>query len=402
MIEERKLSMPFWCVGNPVGDPFGPGILDGVNSLEVADIIADAGKKGLIHYTAAHDDDLVPWDPANPEDDLDTGSETYKTLVKIKEKIEAESVTYNMIGCALHVDPVFRNGGVTNPDPRVRMLAAQKVMRALRIGNFLGARFFTYWVARDGFETQFAVPWEKTYRYIQEALNLVSKYCKDKNLSIKSGTIEHKPNEPRGEMYLPTIGHSVALISSLEEPDFWGCNPEVLQHDAMTNLSPVASVAFALYMKKLFFLHVGAQKPGQFDNDNPPTIGMDGIKEMVSIIYIINKYGWEGYIEFDNHMLRTDTIPGSDDKIELRKKYIALAVEAYRTVEKKAVQLVKEKGIDEKQKSVWKDDPKLEKVLSSGNIDDVLSAKIDYKATVTDPIEIGELDLTVNKKLLGL
>ncbi len=402
MKQERKLSMPFWCVGNPVGDPFGPGILNGVSSLEIADILADAGKKGLITYTAAHDDDLVQWDPDNPEDDLDTNSDTYKTLVEIKKKLEVGNVQYKMIGCALHPDPVFRNGGVANPDPRVRMLAAQKVMRALRIGSFLGAEFFTYWVARDGFETQFAVPWEKTYRYIQEALNLVPRYCREKKLSIKHGTIEHKPNEPRGEMYLPTIGHSVAMIGTLEEPDFWGCNPEVLQHDAMTNLSPVASVAFALHMKKLFFLHVGAQKPGQFDNDNPPTIGMDGLKEMISIIYMVNKFGWDGYIEFDNHMLRTDAIPGEKDKIELRKKYIALAVEAYRTVEKKANELLGHQEIERLQKKVWKDDAELEKVLENGEIAKIEASKIDYNDVVHEPIEIGELDLTVNKKILGL
>lgn len=402
MNQKRKLSMPFWCVGNPVGDPFGPGVLKGVTSLEVADILADAGKKGLIDYTAAHDDDLVPWDPEHPEDDLDKDGESYKTLVQIKKKLEAGGVQYNMIGCALHPDPVFRNGGVTNPDPRIRMLAAQKVMRALRIGSFLGAKYFTYWVARDGFETQFAVPWDKSYRYIQEALNLVPRYCKEKGLTIKNATIEHKPNEPRGEMYLPTIGHSVAIISSLEDPDFWGCNPEVLQHDAMTNLSPVASVAFALYMKKLFFIHVGAQKPGQFDNDNPPTIGMDGLKEMISIIYIINKYGWEGYIEFDNHMLRTDTVPGEQDRIEVRKKYIALAVDAYRTVEKKAIQLVGEKEIENKQEKVWKDNAELEKILSGGDISKIENTKINYRETAEDPVEIGELDLTVNKKILGL
>ena len=123
MVKERKLSMPFWCVGNPVGDPFGPGVLSGISSLEVADILADAGKKGLINYTAAHDDDLVPWDPANPEDDLDKNSEVYKTLVKIKEKLESGNIKYQMIGCALHPDAVFRNGGIANPDPRVRLLA---------------------------------------------------------------------------------------------------------------------------------------------------------------------------------------------------------------------------------------------------------------------------------------
>jgi len=398
----RKLSMPFWCIGNPVGDPFGPGVLSRINSIQVAQILADAGKEGLIHYTAAHDDDLVPWNPDNPEDDLDTSSDTYKTLVQIKEILNSGNIQYKMIGCALHPDPVFRNGGIANPDPRVRVLAAQKIMRALRIGSFLGAEFFTYWVARDGFETQFSVPWDRAYRYLQEALNLVPRYCKQQGLSIKRATIEYKPNEPRGEMFLPTVGHSIALIASLENPDFWGVNPEVLQHDAMTNLSPVAAVAFALYMKKLFFLHVGSQKPGQFDNDNPPTIGMDGLKEMVSIIYILQKLDWDGYIEFDNHMLRTDTVPGTDAAISIRKAYIEMTVDAYRTVEKKATQLFNDDIIAKKQQSVWKDNPTLEALLSVGKCSDILATKIDYLAVARDPIAIGDLDLTVNKKILGL
>ena len=66
MIDERKLSMPFWCVGNPVGDPFGPAVLDTISPLETADIISQAGADGLVNYTAAHDDDLVSWDPRSP------------------------------------------------------------------------------------------------------------------------------------------------------------------------------------------------------------------------------------------------------------------------------------------------------------------------------------------------
>ncbi|MBN1834733.1 MAG: hypothetical protein JW820_02720, partial [Spirochaetales bacterium] len=248
MIKERKLSMPFWCVGNPVGDPFGPGVMDDVSALEITDIIAEAGKDGLVSYTAAHDDDMVPWDPRNPEDDRDPNSGTYKTLKTIKDKLEKAGVQYKMIGCALHVDPVFRNGGVANPDARIRALAAQKVMRALRIGNFLGAEYFTYWVARDGFETQFAVPWDRAHGYIRDALNLVSRYCKDEKLSIQQATIESKPNEPRGEMFLPTTGHALALISTLEEPEFWGVNPEVLQHEQMTGLSAVGAVGLAVAM----------------------------------------------------------------------------------------------------------------------------------------------------------
>ena len=401
MNEQRSLSMPFWCAANPVGDPFGPGVLAEVKAAETAELLAAAGRKGLIHYTAAHDDDLVGWNPDDPEDDLDPAGKTRGILEEVRGVLNEGGVSFKMIGCCLHADPVFRNGGIANPDPRVRILAAQKIMRSLRIGSFLGAEFFTYWVARDGFETQFAVPWGSTYRYIQEALNMVPRYCREHDLSIRRATIEYKPNEPRGEMFLPTIGHAAAMIQSLETPDFWGCNPEVLQHDAMINLSSAASVAFALHMKKLFFLHVGSQKPGQFDNDNPPTIGMDGLKEMVSILYLLKKADWDGYIEFDSHMLRTDAVPGGASRLEVRERFISLAVEAYRLVEQKALDLVEDREISRCLDELWAEDAALEQMLSSCSLEELAGTRIDYRSTSERPLRIGELDLLVNRRIMG-
>jgi len=402
MADKRTLSMPYWCVGNPVGDPFGPGIMDRVTSLEVTDILCSAKKNGLIDYTSAHDDDLVDWDPAHPADDLDQASDTYKSLKAIKGKLDKAGVKFNTVGCSLHGDPVFRNGGVANPDPRVRALAAQKVIRALRIGSFLGAEHFTYWVARDGFETQFAVPWDRTFSYIRDALDLARRYAAEKKLSFRGMTIEHKPNEPRGEMFIPTVGHSIALIMQLEDPEFWGVNPEVLQHDQMAGLTSVAAVGFALSLGKLFFLHVGNQKPNQFDNDNPPLIGMDGVKELVSIIWLLGKYGWKGLVEFDNHMLRTDTAPGERNKVVLRHEYIELTVDAYRTLETKSNDLLKDQKIAAAQERLWDSHGDVAAVLAGGDTDKIASIKVDYEKVVQEPLRIGDLDLKVNKRIFGV
>jgi xylose isomerase len=376
--------------------------MDRASPLEVTDILCDARKNGLIACTSAHDDDLVPWDPSRPEDDLDQSGGVYGTLKDIKEKLDRAGVKFNTIGCSLHGDPVFRNGGIANPDPRVRALAAQKVMRALRIGSFFGADHFTYWVARDGFETQFAVPWDRTYTYIRDALNLARRYASEKKLSLRGMTIEHKPNEPRGEMFLPTVGHAIGLIQHLEDPDFWGVNPEVLQHDQMAGLTSVTAVGFALSMKKLFFLHLGNQKPDQFDNDNPPLIGMDGLKELVSILWLLNKYRWEGLVEFDNHMLRTDAAPGEKNRIALRHEYVELAVDAYRTLEAKANDLLKDRKIAAAQEKLWDSHETIASVLSSGDTEKIASIKVDYDAVVREPLRIGDLDLKVDRRIFGM
>jgi xylose isomerase len=270
------------------------------------------------------------------------------------------------------------------------------------MGSFLGSEHFTYWVARDGFETQFTVPWDRTYTYIKEGLNLARRYAAEKKLSFKGMTIEHKPNEPRGEMFLPTVGHALALIMQLEDPDFFGVNPEVLQHDQMAGLTSVAAVAFALSMGKLFFLHIGNQKPNQFDNDNPPLIGMDGVKELVSIIYLLNKHKWEGIIEFDNHMLRTDAAPGRENGISLRREFVELAVEAYRTIETKANELNGDTKIASAQKKLWDSDAGIAGILAGGDTGKIASTRIDYDKVSQQPLRLGNLDLAADKKLLGL
>ena len=143
-----RRSMPFWCVGNPLSDPFGGSVLDKISSIEVAKILAWAAGEGLIEATSAHDDDLVPWDPANPDDDLDPNSETSKILREIKSILDGAGIKFNTMTCSLHGNKIFRDGGLCNPDPELRKLAAKKVERTLRIGQFLGADYYTYLLLR--------------------------------------------------------------------------------------------------------------------------------------------------------------------------------------------------------------------------------------------------------------
>jgi xylose isomerase len=401
-MKPRKLSMPFWCVANPVGDPFGRAIMDRIPSVEVADLLCKAREEKLIEFTAAHDDDLVAWDPRHLEDDQDRQSAASTTLRAIKEKLDAAELKFAMVTCSLHENPVFRNGGLTNPNPEVRLMAARKVMRAIRIGNFLGAEYFTYWVARDGFECQFAVPWERSYRYLVEGLNLAEKYAREQNGTIRHGTIEPKPNEPRGEMYVPTTGHALGLIAMLNDPSFWAVNPEVLQHEGMTGLSAEVAVAMAIHAKKLFFLHVGNQKPGQFDNDFPMLVGMDGVKEMVAVLWLLDRMNWQGHAEFDNHILRTDTAPGKENSTRIRMDFIRQNVENYRMAEKKAREIGADPELNRMMSALWDREPGIARVLSQGETAELMKVDVDYDKVNGTGLQIARLDQAVTRRLLGM
>jgi len=321
-------SMPFWCVGNPLGDPFGGSVLAKMDSIEVAKLLAEASAAGLIEATSFHDDDLVSWDPKHPNDDLDPNSGTHQKLKIIKKILDKAGIQVNMATCSLHGNPIFRNGGFTNPDPKIRALARKKAQRSIRIGAMFGAKYATYWVARDGFEVPVDVDWKNVYNWLADALNGAYDYIKaQKFTNYKGFSIEPKPNEPRGHMYLPTSGHAVGFImTKLKHPEFFGINPELLQHESMALLNAVHTVGYLTTMKKLFFLHFGSQIKAQFDNDFPPLIGPEGLKETVQMFWALRKVGWKGVVEYDCHMLRADGNP--EDPIGCRRAFITGCTQA--------------------------------------------------------------------------
>jgi len=282
----------------------------------------------LIEATSFHDDDLVAWDARNPDDDLDPASETSNKLRAIKKILDAAGLKVNTATCSLHGNSLFRAGGLTNADQAIRALARRKVERTLRIGALFGAKHYTYWVARDGFEVPVTVDWNHVYTWHAEGLNAVTDYIGKKRLKNYVGaTIEPKPNEPRGHMYLPSSGHAVGFIQSrLKRPDFWGVNPELLQHESMALLNAVQTLGYLTAVGKLSFLHFGSQIKAQFDNDFPPMVGPEGLKETVQMFWLLEKVGWKGVVEFDCHMLRAEGDP--DDPIGCRRAFIRNCVRA--------------------------------------------------------------------------
>src|SRR5205807_8402447 len=77
-----------------------------------------------------------------------------------------------------------------------------------------------------------------------EAINFCCDYIVDRGSELDIA-IEPKPNEPRGNLFLPTVGHALAFIHELAHPDMVGLNPE-LAHETMSGLSFHHGVAQAL------------------------------------------------------------------------------------------------------------------------------------------------------------
>lgn len=295
--------IPLWTIRDSLSDLLGDPIFDPLTALKAVEICCEAGQRGLIELTSAYDDDLVPWDPEKPDDDLYSASLTHNTLAAIHDTLKEAGVGFHAITCNLHAHPIFKHGGLSNPSSHIQRLAELKMERAIRIGAALNAKRFTYWPAREGWNVGARTAFDKVYALIKHGLNHASGYIKKNDFSSYRGcTIEPKPDHSTGYSFIPTTGDAVAFINTLKDLDFWGVNPELTQQGAD------ASTCAALLVKcqKLSYLNFGGQAKGHEDHGFPPLVGPEGLKRIITMFWVLQQVGWRGVVEYDCYMVRSE------------------------------------------------------------------------------------------------
>jgi xylose isomerase len=122
--------------------------------------------------------------------------------------------------------------------------------------------------------------------------------------------LEAKPNEPRGDIYMPTTGHYLALIPTLAHPEMVGVNPEVA-HEQMAGLNFMHGVAQAWEAGKLFHIDLNDQAPGRYDQDF--RFGSTNPKSAFWLVKFLEDVGYEGPRHFDAHAYRSEDCEGVKD-----------------------------------------------------------------------------------------
>ena len=138
-------------------------------------------------------------------------------------------------------------------------------MRNLDLAAELGASTFVMWGGREGAESDAAKDVRVALDRFKEAVDVLCEYVLERGYRIRFA-IEPKPNEPRGDIFLPTIGHALAFIYRLEHPEMVGLNPEV-GHETMASMNMVHGCAQALWAGKLFHIDLNGQHGPRFDQD---------------------------------------------------------------------------------------------------------------------------------------
>jgi len=291
---EQHFTFGLWTVGNPGRDPFGDPVRPVLSPTRIVEKLAELGAYGV----NLHDNDLVPRDASAAERD--------KIVREFKAALGASGMRVPMATTNLFADPVFRDGAFTSNDAKVRAFALQKTMAAMDLGVELGAETYVFWGGREGVETNAAKDPRTALGWFREALNFLCEYARSQKYTLKFA-LEAKPNEPRGDIYLPTTGHMLAFIYTLDHPEMVGLNPEVA-HEQMAGLDFSHGVAQALDAGKLFHIDLNGQKPGRFDQDL--RFGSDDPRAAFFLVKLLEDARWPGMRHFDSHAYRTEDEDG--------------------------------------------------------------------------------------------
>lgn len=312
---EHKFSFGLWTVGHPGRDPFGDVTRPPLDPAETVRRLADLGAYGV----SFHDDDLVP--PGS------TAQERETIIKRFRSALDDTGMVVSMATTNLFWHPVFKDGAFTSNDPEIRRYALAKTMRAIDLGAELGAPIYVFWGGREGVEAPAAKPPGAALDRYKEALDFLCAYVRDRSYPMRFA-LEPKPNEPRGDTFLPTVGHMLAFIERLEQPGMVGVNPEVA-HETMAGLSFHHGVAQALWAGKLFHIDLNAQKIGRYDQDL--RFGSEGVKDAFFLVKLLEESGYDGPRHFDARPYRVERDQGVwDFAAGCMRTYLALADKARR------------------------------------------------------------------------
>src|SRR5690348_10574826 len=266
-------------------DPFGPPVR---KEVAFAAKLREYKKLGF-DGVQFHDDDAVEFD-LSPAD-------TQKQAARTKKILDGEGLFCEFLAPRLWEHPKTIDGGYTSNSAAERRHAIERSKRTIDIANALDCRDIVLWLAREGTYIREAKDPYTSYQRILEAVNQLLEY--DPHIRILG---EMKPNEPMDQAYLPTPGHFLALCYRTSDPSRSGVLIESA-HSILAGLDPSDDMAYALWHKKLWSVHLNDQNGLKYDQDK--TFGSVDLRRAFNQVWVLERGGYDGCIGLDVKAMRT-------------------------------------------------------------------------------------------------
>ncbi|HEY4851323.1 MAG TPA: xylose isomerase [Streptosporangiaceae bacterium] len=302
-------SFGIWTVGWQGVEVFGPAVRPPMPADRAVRKLAELGAYGVNF----HDNDVFDFDASDTERD--------KKIADFRLALEETGLVVTTATTNLFSHPMFKEGAFTANNRDVRRFALAKVMRNLDLAAELGARVYVFWGGREGAESGASKDMRAALDRYKEAMDILSGYVIDQGYRLRFA-IEPKPNEPRGDILLPTAGHALAFITELEHPEMVGINPEI-GHEEMASLNYAHGITQALWHGKLFHIDLNGQNGPRYDQDL--RFGAGNARGAFWVVDALEAGGYDGPVHFDYKPPRTEDDDGVwDSAAACMRNYLIL------------------------------------------------------------------------------
>jgi xylose isomerase len=289
-----RFSFGIWTVGWQGVDVFGTAVRPPMPADRAVRKLAELGAYGVNF----HDNDVFGFAAGDGERD--------KQIAAFRQALADTGLVVTTATTNLFGHPVFKEGALTANDRDVRRYALAKVMRNLDLAAELGASVYVCWGGREGAESGASKDVRAALERYKEAFDVLCAYVLDHRYTLRFA-IEPKPNEPRGDILLPTAGHALAFIHELEHPELVGINPEV-GHEEMAGLNYAHAITQALWHRKLFHIDLNGQHGPRYDQDL--RFGAGNARGAFWVVDALEAGGYDGVVHFDYKPPRTEDDDG--------------------------------------------------------------------------------------------
>ncbi len=379
----ERFEFGLWTVGNVGRDPFGEASREGMPPWRRVEELGALGASAV----ALHDNDLIPMNATQAErDDI---------LGQFTTSLRKQDMVVGMASCNLFYHRVFRDGAFTASDPKVRAFALQKTMKAIDLGAELGAKVFVFWGGREGAEVDAARDPAQGFEHYRKAINFLCKYVKDQGYPM-TFAIEPKPNEPRSDIYLPTIGACLAFITTLDHPEMVEINGETA-HTKMAGLNHYHEMKMAFWMNKCnVHQDLNGQKPLRYDQDFK--FGSDDPFGSFFHVKMNVDHEYTGWLNFDAHAHRTTSDMG------VYRDFAAGNMDNYLMMKEKVAQFDEDRSIQDLYAEINAGDVKLQALMdaySAAAVGKLRELPLDPEKLADRELKIEALENQVLQLLLG-
>ena len=321
--KQDRFTFGLWTVGNVGRDPFGDPVRRPIPPTRIVRRLSELGAWGVNF----HDNDLIPLHASL--------TQRNKILKDFKKALKDYDMVVPMATTNTFTHPVFKDGGFTSNDPKVRAYGLQKIMRAIDLGAEVGAKIYVFWGGREGAESNASKDPVEAVKRFRDGINYLCRYVKDQKYGMKFA-LEAKPNEPRADLYFPTTGHYLGLIETLDYPNMVGVNPEVA-HEHMSGLNFHHGVAQAMDAGKLFHIDLNDQRVGRYDQDF--RFASEDYKSAFHLVKLLEDKKYRGPKHFDAKAYRSEDENGVwDFALGCMRSYNILREKAKRFQEDQDIQ----------------------------------------------------------------